>query len=111
MAKIDLITLSGLTASDGSIIASGATIKFSTNFEIGTTNIRIFPKIWRNRELFDMGYKNVQVTNETLPDDIYIRDIPVDEFYILTPQKLYEIVRDWLNDYYGVDIIKLEIIL
>jgi len=111
MAKIDLITLTGLTASDGSVIASGATIKFSTNFEIGTTNIRVFPKIWRNRELFESGFTSIQVISEELPDDIYLMDIPEEEYYILTPHKLYEMVRDWLNNYYGADIIELQIIV
>lgn len=110
MAKIDLITLSGLTASDGSVVVSGATIKFATEFEIGTTNVRVFPKIWRNRELFETGYTEVQVTNEVLPDDIYIQTLTEEEFYTLTPTILYGVVRDWLNTFYGEDIIEVEII-
>lgn len=111
MAKIDLITLSGLTASDGSIISSGATIKFSTNFEIGNTNVRVYPQIFRNRELFELGFKHVEVTKETLPDDIYIQTLTEEEYYVLTPQKLYEIVRDWLNNYYGGEFVEINIIL
>lgn len=110
MAKIDLITLSGLTASDGSMIASGATIKFQTIFDIGTIQVKVYPKIWRNRELFESGYTSIQVTNETLPDDVTITSLTEEEYYVLTPQKLYEIVRDWLNDFYGVDIIEIQII-
>ena len=109
MAKIDLITLSGLTASDGSIIASGATIKFESVFKIGTTVVKVYPKIWRNRELFETGYTSIQFTNETLPDDITISNISEEQFYTLTPQILYEIVRDWLNTFYGADIIEIEI--
>ena len=107
--KVDLITLSALTASDGSIIASGATIKFGTNFEAGSTNIRIFPKIYRNRELFESGYTSIQVTKETLPDDIYIQTLTEEDFYTLTPTVIYGIVRDWLNAYYGEDIIEVDI--
>jgi len=110
MAKIDLITLTGLTASDGSLIASGATIKFDSEFKIGDTNVRVYPKIWRNRELFDSGYTSIQVTNETLPDDIYITSLTEEEYYTLTPLQLYEIVRDLLNGFYGADIIELQII-
>ena len=110
MAKVDLITLTGLTASDGSIIASGATIKFDSEFKIGNTNVRAYPKIWRNRELFDRGYTDTQVTTEVLPDDIYITTLTEEEYYTLSPLKLYEIVRDILNEYYGVDIIELQII-
>ena len=110
MAKIDLITLSALTASDGSVISSGATIKFATNFELGNTNVRVFPQIWRNRELFDTGFTSIQVTNETLPDDILIVGLTDEEFYNLTPSAIYGIVRDWLNNYYGEDIIEIRII-
>ena len=109
MAKIDLITLSGLTASDGSIIASGATIKFQSVFAIGSVNVKVYPQIWRNRDLFETGYTSIQVTNETLPDDLTITGLTEEEFYTLTPQKLYEHVRDVLNDYYGADIIELQI--
>ena len=34
MAKIDIITLTGLTATDGSMITSGATVKFLSEFQI-----------------------------------------------------------------------------
>ena len=110
MAKIDLITLSGLTASDGSLIASGATVKFATSFEIGNTDVRVFPQIWRNREIFDTGYTSIRVSNETLPDDIVITGLTDEEFYNITPQKIYELVRDWLNNYYGDYIIEISII-
>jgi hypothetical protein len=111
MAKIDLITLTGLTASDGSLIASGATIKFESVFKIGTTVVKAYPKIWRNRELFESGYTNIQVTNEVLPDDITLNDFTEEEFYTLTPQMLYEKVRDVLNGFYGEEIIELQIIV
>lgn len=109
MAKIDLITLGELTASDGSIISSGATIKFESVFKIGTTVVKAYPKIWRNRELFETGYTSIQVSNQTLPDDITLNNITEEEFYVLTPQILYEKVRDWLNDYYGINFIELQI--
>ena len=108
MAKIDLITTSGLTASDGSIIASGATIKFESVFKIGTTNVKVYPKIWRNRELFETGYTNIQVTNEVLPDDLTL-GFTEEQFYTLTPQVLYEHVRDTINAIHGADIVELEI--
>ena len=109
MAKIDLITLSALTASDGSVIASGATVKFATKFEIGNTTVRVFPQIWRNRELFDTGYTSIHVLNETLPDDIRIDGLTDEQFYNLTPATIYGLVRDWLNNYYGADIIDVSI--
>lgn len=110
MAKIDLITTSGLTASDGSIIASGATIKFQSVFQIGTTLVKAYPKIWRNRELFESGYTNIQVTNEVLPDDITITGLSEEEFYSLTPEKLYVHVKDILNNFYGQEMVEIQII-
>ena len=108
MNTLELITTSGLTASDGSIITSGATIKFQVVFNIGTIKIKIYPKIYRSVKLFYEGYKNVPINKEILPDDITIDSLTVDEYYNLTTQILYEIVKDWLNNYYGADIVKVE---
>jgi len=107
MAKIDLITLTGFTAVDGSIIASGATIKFSSEFQIRSTDIMIRPKVYRNRELFDIGYENVE-TNEILNE--FVLNVPEEEFYVLTPAKLYEKVRDYLNNWYGAYMFEINII-
>lgn len=108
--RIDLITKTGLTASDGTLIPSGATIKFQTVFQIGTTDVKIYPKIYKNREYFESGYTSMQVSTETLPDDITLRGILINEFYQLTPEIIYGKVRDYLNSYYGNDIIELIII-
>ena len=108
MSTLELITTSGLTGSDESIIASGATIKIQVIFNIGTIKIKVYPKIYRSVELFYEGYDNVPVSKETLPDDITIDSLTVDEYYNLTTQTLYDIVRDWLNNYYGADIVKVE---
>ncbi len=94
--KIDIITLSGLTASDGSMIASGATVKFDSEFMAASTNIRIMLKLYRNRELFEAGYSNIQIPQEVLPYD-FILEIPEEEYYILTPAFLYQKVCDYLN--------------
>ena len=108
MAKIDIITLSGITASDGSIVASGATVKFDSEFYAASTDIRIMLRIYRNRELFDLGYSAVQVSEETLPYD-FMLSIPEEEFYVITPTILYQEVRDYLNrlipDMFEVQII------
>ena len=108
MAKIDIITLSGLTASDGSVIASGATVKFDSEFSAASTDIRITLKLYRNRELFEMGYTSIQISQEILPYD-FILTIPEEEFYVLTPTILYQEVCDYLNtlipDMFEVQII------
>jgi len=107
MAKIDLITLTGLTATDGSVIASGATIKFSSEFQIRSTDVMVRPKIFRNRELFEMGFHSVG-TNE-IPNELILK-LTEEDFYVLTPAKLYEKVRDYLNTWYGADIFEINII-
>jgi hypothetical protein len=104
MTKIDLITLTGFTAVDGTIIASGATIKFSTEFNIRTTNVMVRPKIYRSRELFDLGYDEVK-SKEFLSE--FILQIPEVEFNTLTPVILYEKVRDYLNTRYGATIFEI----
>jgi len=96
MTKIDIITTSGLTAGDGSILESGATIKFGSEFMAASTDIKIKPMVYRNRELFDAGYQNVPIPEEIIPYD-FVLSIPEEEFYVLTPAALYQEVCDYLN--------------
>lgn len=97
MAKVDLILISGLTASDGSLIASGATLKFDAEFLAGNTNIRVIPKLYRNRELFESGFTNIWVSEQIIPND-FILQLPEEEYYQLTPYQLYQKVGDYLNN-------------
>lgn len=108
--KIDLLTVSALTASDGSVIASGATIKFETYFEVGNTNVRVFPKIYRSRELFELGYSPITMNDQDFPKELYIQTLTENDFYTLTPQTLYTIVRDQINNFYGGSICNINII-
>jgi len=96
MAKIDIITLSGITASDGSILASGATVKFDSEFHAASIDIRIMLQIYRNRELFESGFSSTPIPEETLPYD-FVLTIPEEEYYVLTPAALYQEVCDYLN--------------
>ena len=98
MAKIDIITLTGFTASDGSVLASGATVKFSSEFMVGNTDIIVRPKAWRSRELFEDGYDSVPT--KEIPNELYLQ-VPEEEYYVLTPTLLYEYVKDELNSELG----------
>lgn len=109
MAKVDLLLLSGLTASDGSIVASGATLKFDSEFRAGSTAIQVQPKLYRNRELFESGYTNT-VMPETLIPYNFILTLSEEEYYVLTPLDLYEKVGEWLNAFMGGNYFQLEII-
>ena len=108
MAKIDIITLTGFTAIDGSMVASGATIKFNSEFLAGTNIIVVKPKLYRSREFFEMGYDEVRV-NE-IPN-IFRLELPDEEFYVLTPAILYEKVKDYLNNLFGVVLFEIKIII
>lgn len=108
MAKIDIISLSGLTAEDGSIVASGATIKFETIFFIGTSNIEIRPRVFRSRELFENGFKSVRVLE--LPTD-FVLAVSDDEYYVITPQRVYELVNEYLNTLLGENMFEIKIIV
>ena len=109
MAKVDLITLTGITASDGSIVASGATMKFDTEFFAATTKIKINPKLYRNRELFEGGYLHVFIPESFIPP-YFILDLTDEEFYSLTPLILYEKVGEHLNNHLGGNYFELKII-
>lgn len=107
MAKIDLMLVTGLTANDGSIIASGATLKFNSEFYAGTTDINIKLKLYRNRELFESGFTNVECFE--FPHDIIVA-LPEEEYYVITPLILYGKVRDEINAHLGGEYFELIII-
>jgi len=109
MAKVDLITISAITASDGSIVASGATLKFDSEFFAASTNVRIKPRLYRDRELFEGGFSSIHIGDDVIPDNFEI-PFPEEEFYGLTPLQLYEQVGTWLNNYMGGDYFELKII-
>ena len=107
MAKIDIITLTGFTAIDGSVVASGATVKFETIFQAGTTDVEIRLRTYRNRELFEMGFQPIKTIE--LPNDFKLL-VPEAEYYTLTPQVIYEKVRDYLNNLFGANVFEINII-
>jgi hypothetical protein len=109
MAKVDLLLTSGLTASDGSIITSGATLKFDAEFLAGTTDIRIIPKMYRNRELFESGFTNILISENIIPND-FILTFTDEEYYSLTPYDLYQKVGEYLNELLEADYFNLKLI-
>lgn len=109
MAKVDLLLVSGLTASDGSMVATGATLKFDSEFVASSTQVRIIPKLYRNRELFESGFTYTWMSEEVIPNS-FVLDFPEEEFYVLTPLILYEEVGEWLNTFLGGTYFELEMI-
>ena len=109
MAKIDIKTLTGFTARDGSIILSGATIKFNTEFSSRSNDIVVRPKIYRNRELFESGYREIFISEQVLPVDFVIT-LSEEAYYQLTPLQLYEEVKIFLNNLFGREMFEIKII-
>ena len=109
MAKVDLITKSGITASDGSVVESGATLKFDSNFFAASTLIKITPKLYRNRELFESGYREIFISEQVLPVDFVIT-LSEEAYYQLTPLQLYEEVKIFLNNLFGREMFEIKII-
>ena len=109
MAKVDLILTSGLTAGDGSIVASGATLKFNSEFEAGNTMINVFPRLYRNRELFESGYTNIFMSEQIIPPEMRL-ELTTEEYYVLTPLDLYTKVGEYLNTLLGAEYFELKII-
>jgi len=109
MAKVDLLLISGLTASDGSIVESGATLKFNSEFVAGVTDVRVTPKLYRNRDLFENGYTHVWVSEQMIPNS-FVLSFAEEDFYTLTPLQLYTEVGNWLNNHLGGTYFELEII-
>jgi len=105
--KIDIISLSGLTAVDGSTISSGATIKFETVFRAGSSDVQFILETYRNRELFEAGYKKVKTIE--LPEDINV-SIPDNVYYTITPFQIYETVKNSLNQIMGSEYFEIKII-
>ena len=109
MAKIDLVTISGLTASDGSIVESGATLKFNSEFHAASTAIKITPKLYRNRELFENGFSEIKMSEAIIPVD-FIVTLSDEDFYTMTPFVLYQEVGKYLNNMLGDGYFELKII-
>jgi len=95
MGKIDLQSLLDVESGDGSIISSGAIVKFDSQFHIGSLEIITIPKMYRSRELFESGYTDVHCL--ALPPSINIEISSEDEFNQLTVLGLNERLRDYLN--------------
>lgn len=106
MIKIDIVSLTGLTAVDGSVVAEGAIVRFETTFFNGVSEAKIKIQVFRNRELFESGYENVRVLE--LPYEFNLK-IPDDIYYTMTPEILYGLIKDELNNIIGGECFEVSI--
>lgn len=107
MKIVDIITISGLTATDGSSVDIGAIVKFESRFRIGVTHIQIKLKTFRSRDLFEKGYHPIELLG--IPTEFNI-EIDEEMFYEITPLNLFTIVKDELNNNYGKNVFDVETI-
>lgn len=61
--KKDIITLTGLTAEDGSIVTSGAHIALEIEIPISFDGYQARIKVFRNKQIFENGYQPVRILN------------------------------------------------
>ena len=104
---IDIVLISGITASDGSIVDSGAIVKFSTEFPINSTNVLIRTEMYRSREIFEFGYRSIE--SNVIPSRFSI-SIPDEEFFTITPLVLFNKVKDYLNNHAGGDFFEIVVL-
>ena len=61
--KKDIITLTGLTAEDGSIVASGAHIALEIEIPMNFQGYHARINVFRSKEIFENGYQPVRLLN------------------------------------------------
>ena len=97
ITKIDIFTVTGLTLSDGSILDIGGVIKMETIFPIGINGFITQFRPYRSLEIYKTGYdpnKLMGIEDEKTFD-------MGDDFQYITMLKVYELVAEYINDYYG----------
>ena len=102
MAKIKLITVTGLTAGDGSYVASGATVKFQTNMMING-DVFIYPRLYRSDEAFESGYTSINMKEEDFPYEVLLIVLDNDGLYNFSISQLYTKAKNTLNTVMGGD--------
>jgi len=103
---VDIITTSGLTGRDGSVIAAGAVIKFETEFPIGFSGFVSRLRVYRSKAIYENGYSNVSLKDF----DNEIREDLGEEFFNLTPLILYNKVVENINNQYGATVCEVQTI-
>jgi len=103
---VDIITLSGITASDGTTIEAGAVVKFDSEFYAGSSDIRVRPRIFRSREFFENGFDSVG-TNKKIGE--FKIQLSNDDYYTLTPLNLYHHVANTLNEIFDGQIFEVSV--
>lgn len=93
--KIDIITLTGLTLADGSILDAGAVMKFTTEFPIGLDGYRFDISPYRSIEIYKAGYKPVEIMDFNIAGEIL-----VDNMVDVNIMGIYHSVNNFINSQY-----------
>ena len=67
----------------------------------------IRPATYRSKELFEAGYSPIQTQDIPNEFQVYYEEV---EFYVLTPQQLYNDVCAYLNTLFGADAFEVVVI-
>ena len=92
---MDIFTVTGLTLTDGSILDSGAILKFSTEFPIGVDGYRFEIQPYRSREIFEAGYKPVEIMDFMTTGEIFVPNMSD-----INMIGLYHTVNNFINSQY-----------
>lgn len=105
MTNIDIVTLTGLTATDGSVISAGAIIKFETEFPLRYSGYVAKMWVFRNKAIYDAGYDGVLIHGI---EQEFIEDLGA-EFFDLTPTMLYTKVAEHVNNHFNATVCEVQI--
>jgi hypothetical protein len=90
----------GLTATDGGSVASGAYVIFSTRFPYRGLNYSVEILIYRSLAALDGGLSPIKVIE--IPEYFYTKNLTEQEFMGLTPVVIHDDVKAFLEGYVGV---------
>ena len=80
--KKDIITITGLTTVDGSVLTVGAHIALEIEFPIQFDGYNVNIRFFRNKQIYENGYESLRILNfEDNYSKINTEDITVSEIY------------------------------
>ena len=91
----------GLTTTDGGSVATGSYVIFSTRFPYRGLNYSVEILMYRSLAALDAGLQPIKVIE--IPEYYYTKVLTEQEFASLTPIVIHDQVKDFLEQYVGVD--------
>lgn len=89
-----------LTTKDGGSVESGAHVVFETLFVKGDFEYHVSLSIYRNKDAFDNGLRELQGVEE-IPNQNFTRTLTVNDFANLTPIVMHQHVKEFIENQLG----------